>query len=85
MVEKRIFQVVTNERHPFLVNLFGCFQTSTHLCFVMEYACGGDLMMHIHKSGRFDEDRARYLPVCLSVWVWVCGCCGHSAALGGWD
>ena len=27
MSEKRIFEVINNMRHPFLVNLFACFQT----------------------------------------------------------
>ncbi|KAG9471572.1 hypothetical protein GDO78_014259 [Eleutherodactylus coqui] len=48
--EKRIFEVVNSSGHPFLVNLFGCFQTSEHACFVMEYMPGGDLMMHIHAN-----------------------------------
>uniref|UniRef100_A0A673AN06 protein kinase C n=1 Tax=Sphaeramia orbicularis TaxID=375764 RepID=A0A673AN06_9TELE len=48
MCEKRIFETVNSVRHPFLVNLFACFQTQEHVCFVMEYAAGGDLMMHIH-------------------------------------
>ena len=34
-----------------------------HVCFVMEYACGGDLMMHIH-SDVFSEPRT----------VFYCGC-----------
>ncbi|KAK1877709.1 Serine/threonine-protein kinase N2 [Dissostichus eleginoides] len=48
MCEKRIFETVTGSHHPFLVNLFACFQTPEHVCFVMEYTAGGDLMMHIH-------------------------------------
>ncbi|KAA0721916.1 Serine/threonine-protein kinase N1 [Triplophysa tibetana] len=48
MCEKRIFEAVNSVRHPFLVNLFACFQTPEHVCFVMEYTAGGDLMMHIH-------------------------------------
>ena len=28
MSEKRIFEVINTMRHPFLVNLFACFQTS---------------------------------------------------------
>ncbi|KAJ1060656.1 hypothetical protein K5549_016070, partial [Capra hircus] len=43
MCEKRILAAVTNAGHPFLVNLFGCFQTPEHVCFVMEYSAGGDL------------------------------------------
>ncbi|KAF6110715.1 protein kinase N2 [Phyllostomus discolor] len=57
MCEKRIFETVNSVRHPFLVNLFACFQTKEHVCFVMEYAAGGDLMMHIH-TDVFAEPRA---------------------------
>ncbi|TTH99979.1 Serine/threonine-protein kinase N1 [Bagarius yarrelli] len=57
MCEKRIFETVNSVRHPFLVNLFACFQTNEHVCFVMEYAAGGDLMMHIH-ADVFSEPRA---------------------------
>uniref|UniRef100_A0AAR2J3G4 protein kinase C n=1 Tax=Pygocentrus nattereri TaxID=42514 RepID=A0AAR2J3G4_PYGNA len=56
MCEKRIFETVNSVRHPFLVNLFACFQTKEHVCFVMEYAAGGDLMMHIH-TDVFSEPR----------------------------
>uniref|UniRef100_A0A3P8WJB9 Protein kinase N3 n=1 Tax=Cynoglossus semilaevis TaxID=244447 RepID=A0A3P8WJB9_CYNSE len=50
MSEKRIFEMINASRHPFLVNLHGCFQTSDHVCFVMEYLPGGDLMIHIHNN-----------------------------------
>ncbi|EEC15190.1 protein kinase, putative, partial [Ixodes scapularis] len=64
MAEKRIFQVANSVRHPFLVNLFACFQTPNHVCFVMEYACGGDLMMHIH-TDIFPEPRAAFYAACV--------------------
>ncbi|VDO36183.1 unnamed protein product [Haemonchus placei] len=32
-----LLQVASRARHPFLVNLFGCFQTAEHVFFVMEY------------------------------------------------
>ena len=51
-------------RHPFLVNMFACFQTSSHVCFVMEYAAGGDLMMHIH-ADVFSEPRAVFYTACV--------------------
>uniref|UniRef100_A0A673YF83 Protein kinase N1 n=1 Tax=Salmo trutta TaxID=8032 RepID=A0A673YF83_SALTR len=60
MCEKRIFETVNVSHHPFLVNLFACFQTPEHVCFVMEYTAGGDLMMHIH-ADVFTEPRAVYV------------------------
>uniref|UniRef100_A0A6Q2XTZ3 protein kinase C n=1 Tax=Esox lucius TaxID=8010 RepID=A0A6Q2XTZ3_ESOLU len=62
--EKRIFETVNSVRHPFLVNLFACFQTKEHVCFVMEYAAGGDLMMHIHVDV-FQEPRAVFYAACV--------------------
>ena len=56
MVERRIFEVATRARHPFLVNLYACFQTKEHVCFITEYASGGDLMLHIH-TDVFSEPR----------------------------
>lgn len=65
LCEKRVFETANSTRHPFLVNLFACFQTEKHVCFVMEYACGGDLMMHIH-SDVFTEPRTVYVTIfCL--------------------
>ncbi|BET00439.1 Protein kinase C terminal domain [Nesidiocoris tenuis] len=62
--EKRIFEVANTMRHPFLVNLFACFQTEAHVCFVMEYAAGGDLMMHIH-ADVFNQPRAVFYAACV--------------------
>ncbi|ESP05042.1 hypothetical protein LOTGIDRAFT_109468 [Lottia gigantea] len=64
MSEKRIFEVINSMRHPFLVNLFSCYQTAEHVCFVMEYACGGDLMMHIHNDV-FSEQRTVFYAGCV--------------------
>uniref|UniRef100_H2L3Z7 protein kinase C n=1 Tax=Oryzias latipes TaxID=8090 RepID=H2L3Z7_ORYLA len=64
MCEKRIFEIVNMSHHPFLINLFACFQTSQHVCFVMEYTAGGDLMMHIH-TDVFTEPRAVFYAACV--------------------
>ncbi|KAM4662874.1 serine/threonine-protein kinase N3 isoform 2-T2 [Discoglossus pictus] len=62
--EKRIFEVVNSSGHPFLVNLFACFQTPDHACFVMEYMPGGDLMMHIH-TNVFSQTATRFYSACV--------------------
>ncbi|NWX06545.1 PKN2 kinase, partial [Caloenas nicobarica] len=62
--EKRIFEVVNSSDHPFLVNMFACFQTPHHACFVMEYTPGGDLMMRIHEDV-FPEHVARFYTACV--------------------
>uniref|UniRef100_A0A7E4W727 Protein kinase domain-containing protein n=1 Tax=Panagrellus redivivus TaxID=6233 RepID=A0A7E4W727_PANRE len=64
MVEKRIFEIASRNKHPFLVNLFAGFQTSEHVFFVMEYSMGGDLMRHIHDD-IFSEERACFYAACV--------------------
>ncbi|XP_015449731.1 serine/threonine-protein kinase N3 isoform X1 [Pteropus alecto] len=56
--EKRILEAVGCTGHPFLLSLLACFQTSSHACFVTEFAPGGDLMMQIHEDV-FPEPQAR--------------------------
>uniref|UniRef100_A0A1I7V6I0 Protein kinase C n=1 Tax=Loa loa TaxID=7209 RepID=A0A1I7V6I0_LOALO len=64
MVEKRIFEIATSRRHPFLVNLFACIQSKEHVFFVMEYSMGGDLMRHIHDD-IFTEERSCFYAACV--------------------
>ncbi|SMQ54292.1 unnamed protein product [Zymoseptoria tritici ST99CH_1A5] len=66
--EKRVFLIANKERHPFLLNLYACFQTETRVYFVMEYISGGDLMLHIQR-GQFGTKRAQFYAaeVCLAL------------------
>uniref|UniRef100_V9KF61 non-specific serine/threonine protein kinase n=1 Tax=Callorhinchus milii TaxID=7868 RepID=V9KF61_CALMI len=57
LTENRVLQ---NSRHPFLTGLKYSFQTNDRLCFVMEYANGGELFFHLSRERVFSEDRARF-------------------------
>ncbi|XP_066196395.1 RAC-beta serine/threonine-protein kinase-like [Sylvia atricapilla] len=57
VTESRVLQ---NSRHPFLTALKYAFQTNDRLCFVMEYANGGELFFHLSRERVFSEDRARF-------------------------
>ncbi|KAJ2610067.1 Serine/threonine kinase, partial [Coemansia sp. RSA 1804] len=58
--EKRVLLIANKEQHPFLIGLHSCFQSPSHIFFVMEYISGGDLMMHVQKLGSFGERRAKF-------------------------
>ncbi|KAG9488710.1 hypothetical protein GDO78_004964 [Eleutherodactylus coqui] len=64
MCEKRVFVAVSGASHPFLLSLLGCFQTSDHVCFVMDFMSGGDLMTHIHTEV-FSQQRATFYAACV--------------------
>ncbi|CAD5217434.1 unnamed protein product [Bursaphelenchus xylophilus] len=56
--EKSVFETASN--HPFLVGLHSCFQTESHLFFVIEFVSGGDLMFHMQQQRRLSEDHTRF-------------------------
>ncbi|XP_070300998.1 protein kinase C epsilon type isoform X4 [Salvelinus sp. IW2-2015] len=58
LTEKRILALART--HPYLCQLYCCFQTRDRLFFVMEYVNGGDLMFQIQHSRKFDEARSRF-------------------------
>ncbi|CAG9101240.1 RAC-alpha serine/threonine-protein kinase [Plutella xylostella] len=52
--------VLKKTRHPFLTALRYSFQTADRVCFVMEYANGGELFFHLSRERSFSEDRTRF-------------------------
>nr|AIO05494.1 Protein kinase C [Hypsizygus marmoreus] len=56
---QRVFLAAARERHPFLLGLHSCFQTETRVYFVLEYVCGGDLLLHIQRK-QFSLRQAKF-------------------------
>lgn len=56
--EKKVFTKITN-KHPFLIHMYGCFQTKDLVVFVIEYIPGGDLMHHI-QSKSFGLEQVKF-------------------------
>jgi serine/threonine protein kinase len=52
--------VLTLLDHPYIVHLYYCFQTESHLVIVMQLVTGGDIYQHLTTDERFDEDRVRH-------------------------
>ncbi|KAF1744818.1 hypothetical protein MXB_3546, partial [Myxobolus squamalis] len=46
-IEKRIFILSTEFKHPFLIHLISSFTTNEHACYAMEYMPAGDLLTNI--------------------------------------
>ncbi|CEP17851.1 hypothetical protein [Parasitella parasitica] len=52
--------VLGSVSHPFLVKLWGSFQSETHVFLVMDYIPGGELFRRLRKEKKFPEDEARF-------------------------
>eukprot|EP01065_Artemidia_motanka_P016893 TRINITY_DN2047_c8_g1_i1.p1 TRINITY_DN2047_c8_g1~~TRINITY_DN2047_c8_g1_i1.p1 ORF type:complete len:423 (+),score=101.94 TRINITY_DN2047_c8_g1_i1:178-1446(+) len=52
-------EILMNCEHPNIIKLVECFQTNQELCYVMEYAGGGELLDYIKRVGKFETDIAR--------------------------
>ena len=63
--EKHVFETASN--HPFLVGLHSCFQTPSRLFFVIEFVRGGDLMFHMQRKHRLEEEHARFYAAEISL------------------
>ena len=57
--EMQILQHLT--RHGNVVKLYDSFETSSHLCFVMELCAGGDLLSYVRRRKKLEEPLAKYL------------------------
>ena len=60
--EKRLLSQL---KHPFLVNMYCAFQDKENLYLAMEFMTGGDLRYHICSKRRFSEEETRFFIACV--------------------
>ncbi len=61
--KKKLMQevaILRQSNHPSVVRLFDSFETTKHMCFVMELCSGGDLLTYVRKRRKLKEDVAKY-------------------------
>ena len=58
--EKEILSVLSQEQHPFIVNLAASFQDPTTLYMVIELVIGGEFFTHLRNAVRFPAETARF-------------------------
>jgi len=74
VISKRSVSSVINERqllselrHPFLVNMLYAFQDRENLYLVMDLMKGGDLRYHIGRQRRFTEEQTKFFVCCILI------------------
>ena len=57
--------LLSNFRHPFIINMIYSFQDSDNLYLVMNLVTGGDLRYQMTKMSTFSENQSKFLIACL--------------------
>ena len=57
--------LLSNFRHPFIINMIFSFQDNNNLYLVMNLVTGGDLRYQLIKNHTFPENQSKFLLACL--------------------
>jgi len=58
--EKNILHRLSEEPHPFIVNLKATFQDPRYIYMVLEYIIGGEFFTHLRNAVRFDSKTSQF-------------------------
>ena len=59
--------LLSNFRHPFIINMIFSFQDNDNLYLVMNLVTGGDMRYQLTKNHTFPENQSKFLIACLVV------------------
>lgn len=66
--ERTCLEIARSSNNPFLVKMEGCFQTATHIFFILEFLEGGDLYFHLNnRELSYNEIRMILAGVALGI------------------
>jgi len=58
-------ELLSNIKHPFIINMNYAFQDRDHLYLVMDLLVGGDLRYHMGRRRKFKESEAKFFIACI--------------------
>ena len=58
--ERDVLHHLSNDPHPFIVNLSETFQDATSLYFVLEYVIGGEFFTHLRQAVKFSSEASQF-------------------------
>jgi novel protein kinase C epsilon type len=67
MAEKEALTLTSG--HPFITNLYCCFQNKHHIFFVMKFMSGGDLKKQLNEVEIFSENRTKFYAAEITLAV----------------
>lgn len=57
--EKDVLLLAKKENHPFIIEVFGGFQTSSQILLYLDFCDGGSLSQHLQRGGKFGVEKTR--------------------------
>ena len=58
--EKEILHALSQDQHPFIVNLAASFQDPCYIYMIIECVIGGEFFSHLRNAGKFDNQTAKF-------------------------
>ena len=58
--ENEILTLLSQDQHPFIVNMAASFQDPCYVCLVIELGIGGEFFSHLRNAVKFNSQTAKF-------------------------